>query len=67
MKALARRLDALEVGQSVVSPKVKQWLGWELTEAEQAILDGDASVDADFDAIDTSNWSTEVKTWLGID
>lgn len=63
MKALAKRLDALEVGQSILSPKVKQWLGWSLSEPERQMLDHDA---VDPDAIDTSGWSREAKAWLGI-
>ena len=45
MKALAKRLDALEVGQSILSPKVKQWLGWPLSDTERAALDNDDPVD----------------------
>ena len=69
MKALAKRLVALEIGQVVLSPKVKQWLGYPLTPAEQAQIDAadDASVDPDLDTIHTTNWSTEARTWLGID
>ena len=63
MKALAKRLDALEVGQSILSPKAKQWLGWSLTDAEQRTLNHDA---VDPDASDTSGWSREAKAWLGI-
>lgn len=64
MKALAKRLDALEVGQSVLSPKVKQWLGWPLSDAERAAMDTDAAVD--LNTVDASSWSREAKAWLGV-
>lgn len=64
MKALAKRLDRLEVGQPILSPSVKQWLGWELTETERAALDGAGRLDPG--TIDTSYWSREAKVWLGI-
>ena len=64
MKALAKRLDALEVGQSILSPKVKQWLGWGLTDAERQMLDHDDAVEPV--AIDTNGWSREAKSWLGV-
>ena len=65
MKAMVKRLDALEAGRLILSPRVKQWLGWPLSDAERAALDDYAAVDPN--TIDTTNWSTEVKTWLGID
>lgn len=65
MKALAKRLNALEVGCPVLSPIVKQWLGWKLTDAERATLNCNANVDPNFDTIGTSNWSREAKAWLG--
>lgn len=64
MKALAKRVDLLEVGQSILSPRAKQWLGWELTGAERAALDGAGS--PNLGAIDTSDWSREAKAWLGV-
>ena len=64
MKALARRLDMLEVGQSILSPSVKQWLGWEPTGAERAALDGAGSRERA--ATDTTDWSREAKAWLGV-
>lgn len=64
MTALARRLDKLEVGQSVLSPLVKQWLGWALTDAERTALDGAGSFDPG--PIDACNWSQEARTWLGV-
>ena len=66
MKALAKRLDALEVGQSILSPRVKQWLGWELTDAERTRLDNEPSADLALDAIDPEGWSGEAKAWLGV-
>jgi hypothetical protein len=38
MKALERRLCALEVGTGDIPPDIKQWLGWSLTEAERQQL-----------------------------
>lgn len=71
MNALVKRLKALgAVGPQKLSPDIKVWLGYPLTPAEQAQLDAaadDASVDPDFDAIDTSGWSKDMKAWLGIE
>ena len=64
MKALAKQLDLLEVGQSILSPSVKQWLGWALTDAERAALNDGGGVD--LGAIGTSDWSREAKAWLGV-
>lgn len=67
MGALNRRLDALEAAKpSDLSPIVKQWLGWPLTEAEQRAVDDRAGIETDWDAIDTSDWSAEMKAWLGV-
>ena len=62
---MVKRLDALEAGRPVLSPRVKQWLGWPLSDAERVALDDDAAVEPN--TIDTTNWSTEAKAWLGID
>ncbi len=68
MKALHKRLDALEVTEKPqLSPGAKQWLGLPLTPDEEAQLAADAGVETDWDAIDTSDWSQELKTWLGVD
>ena len=40
MKALAKRLDALEGGEVDLSPELKQWLGEPLTDAEHLALAG---------------------------
>ena len=63
MRSLMKRVEALEGKAAVVSPAVKRWLGWPLTEAEQVAADAH---DTDLSNIDTSNWSQEVKTWLGV-
>ena len=68
MSAMVRRIAALErAGHRDVSPLVKHWLGWPLTETEQALVDEDAGVEPDWDAIDTSDWSPEMKRWLEMD
>ena len=64
MKAMVKRLDALEAGRPVLSPRVKQWLGWPLTDAERGTLDNGATVDPY--AVDASGWSREAKAWLGV-
>ena len=61
MKAMVKRLDALEAGRPVLSSRVKQWLGWPLTDAERRTLDDDV----DLNAVDASDWSREAKAWLG--
>lgn len=63
---LARRMTKLEgEAPSELSPRVKAWLGWQLSPAEQAELDrGD---DLDADDIDTSALSGEARAWLGLD
>ena len=38
MKALSKRLDALEGGEVDLSPELKQWLGDPLTDAERLAL-----------------------------
>jgi len=68
MSRLRSRVQALEAGKGQhLSPALKAWLGWELTEAEQALLDQTAGIDEDFDDIDTSEWSQETKIWLGVE
>lgn len=65
MRSLDKRVSVLERGgTSELSPAVKAWLGWPLTEAERAALD-DGPVDTD--DIDTSKLSKEARAWLGID
>ena len=65
-KAFDRRVSALERGQGLsLSPKAMAWLGWPLTDEEAAIASRTA--DSDFSATDTSNWSKELKAWLGGD
>lgn len=65
MRALQRRLAALEASQPVgLSPRVRQWLGWPLTDAEQQLADEQAPQDcAD---VDTSGLSQEMEAWLGV-
>jgi len=63
MKAMQRRIAALEVGNATnLSPAAKAWLGWPLTEAEQQALDDPEPTD-----IDASKLSAPMKAWLGID
>jgi hypothetical protein len=61
MRAVNRRLRALEAAQpSRISPAVKAWLGWPLTDAERARLD---------DPVPEPVMSTlpqEVREWLAI-
>lgn len=63
MKALERRVSAMETGNTDLSPALKQWLGWPLTEAELKVLD----MPADPKPIDTRGLSKEARAWLGID
>ena len=66
MKAFDRRVSALERGLGVsLSPKAMAWLGWPLTDEEAAITK--RTPDSDFAATDTSIWSKELKSWLGVD
>lgn len=60
MKAMERRLDALERAEngSMLSPAVLAWLGYDVGPVEPVEPCG---------AIDTSNWSRELKAWLGVD
>ena len=63
---LGRRVNALEAGQhSELSPAVKQWLGWPLTDAEREALASQPPLD--LDAIDTTGLSQEMKAWLGVE
>ena len=67
MGVLNRRLSALEAAKPTdLCPTVKQWLGWALTEEEQAAADDRRLLDAGFDDIDTSDWSAEMRAWFGV-
>jgi hypothetical protein len=62
-----QRLSRLETATPDLSPAVKQWLGMELTESEQAYLDDGAGIDSDFDAnADYSSLSSQARKWLGL-
>lgn len=61
---MAARLDKLEAGKSELSPEVKAWLGQPLTASERASLDDRAGIDADFDDVDLSGLSMEMREWL---
>ena len=61
MVALATRLGKLETSKPVTSPAIRQWLGWELTDADKAALDNDMGVEAD---IGTMNLSATAREWL---
>lgn len=65
MKALAKRLDALEGPQRPMpSPSVKRWLGLPLTEAEALEADRAAHKPFDRREVENSNISKEAKAWL---
>lgn len=66
MHSMNRRVVALESGRSVeLSPAVRAWLGWPVTDAERVAIDrGDYDVTGEQD---TSNWSKEMREWLGAD
>jgi hypothetical protein len=61
MGSLAMRLGKLETSEPITSPALKQWLGWELTDADKAALDNQKGVDANFS---TMHLSPEVRAWL---
>lgn len=63
MKAMAKRLDALETPAGGLPACAKAWLGWPLSDAERA----EAEALPASGAIDTSMWSKEAKAWLGVD
>tara|TARA_R110000772_G_scaffold18400_6_gene51401 strand:- start:11873 stop:12133 length:261 start_codon:yes stop_codon:yes gene_type:complete len=63
MGSLATRLGKLETSETITSPAVKQWLGWELTDADKAGLDNQLGVDPDFDTMDLSATARE---WLAV-
>jgi hypothetical protein len=66
MRSLINRVANLEgTGQSDLSPRVKAWLGWPLTDAERVELASAPPVDPA--EIDTSNLSQEARLWLGVD
>ncbi len=66
MRAFDRRMSVLDRGQGIsLSPKIMAWLGWPLTDQAEAIAS--RTTESDFDATDTSDWSGELKTWLGVD
>lgn len=61
MSGLNRRLKALETsGPSEVSPRVKAWLGWPLTDAEAL----EASMPYDQSPSDMTGLSKEFLAWL---
>ncbi len=61
MRGVNRRLRALETAQpSRISPAVKAWLGWPLTNAERARLDDPVPEPV------MSNLPEEVRAWLAI-
>ena len=62
MKALERRLRALEVGTSDVPPDIKQWLGWPLTEAERRQLCSPQQNAP----LDPATLDKETREWLGV-
>lgn len=62
MGSLATRLGKLETSEPVTSPAIKQWLGWELTDADRAALDDQVGIDPDFSTMDMS---PEMREWLG--
>jgi hypothetical protein len=45
---------------------VKAWLGMALNDAEQVALGDSTEPAMELVAVDTSNWSMEVKLWLGV-
>lgn len=47
-------------------PAVKAWLGQPLTADDKRQLDDGVVTKPDCDAIDTSEWSAEMKQWLGV-
>lgn len=61
--SIKRRLAALEQGsgQGMLSPSVRKWLGWPVTDTELA-----AEEPFDPAAVDSSGWTREMKTWLGL-
>lgn len=62
---LTRRVSQLEASRPAgLSPHAKTWLGQPLTPAEQAEVDAEPV--PDLSAIDTSGYSRELKTWLGL-
>lgn len=66
MKALHKRIAALEnTGPANISPAVKLWLGWPVNDAELQAAHDEAG--SEVENIDTSEWTTEVKAWLGLD
>ena len=61
MGSLATRLGKLEISEPVISSAVKQWLGWNLTDADKAGLENDMGAEAD---ISTMNLSATAREWL---
>lgn len=66
MKAIDRRLAALErtAPLEALAPHLKQWLGIALTPEEQEEADHYV-IDWDWDEVDWSEYSPEVREWLG--
>ena len=65
MKALAKRLDALEEPQRVMlSPSARRWLGLPLTEAVGLEADKEEGKPFDRCEVENSNISQEAKAWL---
>lgn len=66
MGRMLRRIELLEsreVERAELSPHAKAWLGLELTPAERAEMERTV-LDTDFDEIDLSDFSPEVREWL---
>ena len=65
MSRMEKRIEALEgrAEPTKLAPHLKAWLGIELTPAEQAEADR-LLIDADFDDVDWSEFSEEVREWL---
>lgn len=62
MRGLSNRLSALERGaEPELLPAVRAWLGWTLTESEQAALAAERETHQDI-----SKLSKETRQWLGI-
>lgn len=65
MKALERRLNALEARGAEMPANLRRWLGYPLSEAERAEAD---RLDAlPVDAVDLSGCSAEMTAWLTLE
>jgi hypothetical protein len=66
MKGLRRRIEVLEgAGVAGLSLVARRWLGWPLTDGERQIAVAETTA-ISHTSIDTSGWSKELKTWLGV-